>query len=61
MSKVLRHADPKLKAEVYADLGLTLTYHPAERRVAVEVDSSLACSKVRVGGGDLNSPLGRDG
>ena len=50
MARVLRRADPKLKAEVYADLGLTLTYHPDQRKVAVEADPSIACAKVRVGG-----------
>jgi hypothetical protein len=36
LSAVIGAADPALKAEVYADLGLRLTYRPAEDLVAVE-------------------------
>jgi site-specific DNA recombinase len=46
---VLARADPMLKAEVYADLGVTLTYRPANETVAVTALPML--SKVRVGGG----------
>jgi hypothetical protein len=35
--QVLRDADPADKAEVYSRLGLTLTYHPQNRLVKVEV------------------------
>ena len=34
--QVLHDADPADKAEVYGRLGLTLTYHPNEKRVAAE-------------------------
>ena len=33
---LLAGADPKRRATVYADLGLTLTYHPGEDRVDVQ-------------------------
>ena len=46
---VLAEADPSLKAAVYADLGVTLTYRPANETVAVAAQPML--SKVRVGGG----------
>jgi site-specific DNA recombinase len=45
---VLADADPSLKAAVYADLGVTLTYRPASETVAVAAQPML--SKVRVGG-----------
>jgi site-specific DNA recombinase len=34
--QVLKNADPADKAEVYSQLGLTLTYHPQDRRVEAE-------------------------
>ena len=45
---VLRDADPADKAELYAELGLNLTYHP-DGRVAVEALPRGV--EVRVGGG----------
>jgi hypothetical protein len=36
MREVLAEADPALKAKVYADLGIRLTYKPKERTVLVE-------------------------
>lgn len=48
MVAVLRDADPADKAAVYADLGISLTYHPDGR---VLVESRPPCSQVRVGGG----------
>ena len=36
MRKVLAKADPELKGEINAGLGIRLTYKPAERIVAVE-------------------------
>jgi hypothetical protein len=56
LAAVLAKADPRVKAEACAGLGLRMTYHPAERRVAVEVDPSLPCSKVRVGGASCTIP-----
>ncbi|HEV8419879.1 MAG TPA: hypothetical protein VGR13_00845, partial [Actinomycetota bacterium] len=47
---VLRAAEPQKKAELYGDLGLTLTYQPNGRRVLVEADLSRV-RMVRVGGG----------
>jgi hypothetical protein len=46
---VLAGAEPRLKAEVYGDLGITVTYRPAQDTVAVTALPML--SKVRVGGG----------
>jgi site-specific DNA recombinase len=48
VTKVLSAADPNLKAEVYSDLGLRLTYRPAENLVSVEAAPGAAG---RVGGG----------
>jgi hypothetical protein len=47
---VLEQAQPAAKAELYASLGLQLTYRPAQALVAVEA-TPVACAKVRVGGG----------
>jgi hypothetical protein len=41
-------ADPKLKAEVHTDIGLRLTYRPAETLVSVK---AAPCAAGRVGGG----------
>jgi len=48
MTKVLAQADPELKAQVYADLGIRLEYRPEERIVGVEVPLG-ACATARVG------------
>jgi hypothetical protein len=48
MTKVLAQADPDLKAQVYADLGIRLKYRPEERIVGVEVPLG-ACATARVG------------
>jgi site-specific DNA recombinase len=39
---VLREADPADKAEIYTQLGLRLTYHPADQTVRTEVHISPA-------------------
>jgi site-specific DNA recombinase len=39
---VLRDADPADKAEIYTQLGLRLTYHPADQTVRTEVHISPA-------------------
>ena len=39
---VLREADPADKAEIYTQLGLRLTYHPADQTVRTEVQISPA-------------------
>ena len=46
--EMLANADLKAKAAVYADLGLTLAYRPAERVVLAETRSVYVA---RVGGG----------
>jgi DNA invertase Pin-like site-specific DNA recombinase len=46
---VLEEAQPRKKAELYASLGLQLTYRPAQDLVADEANP-VACAKVRVGG-----------
>jgi site-specific DNA recombinase len=51
MAQVLSEAEPKDKAEVYAGLGISLTYHPDQRRVVAEVRPPIACRTERVGGG----------
>lgn len=51
MRRVLAEADPARKAEAYADLGLTLVYHPDRRVCAASVTLADPCSTVRVGGG----------
>ena len=48
---VLRNADARDKAEIYAQLGLTLTYQHNEPRVVVEARPDEACTKQRVRGG----------
>jgi hypothetical protein len=48
---MLAEADPKLKAAVYADLGITLTYRPEDRVVVAESRPVAACTNERVGGG----------
>jgi site-specific DNA recombinase len=50
VTRVLRRADPEKKADLYASLGLGLTYLPDQRKVRVEVDLTRG-DKVRVGGG----------
>lgn len=47
MVAVLAEADPADKATVYAELGISMTYHPDGR---VLVESRPACSRVSVGG-----------
>ncbi len=51
--QVLKDADSADKAEVYSQLGLTLTYHPNEKRVVGEARPAImyvgACPR-----GDLN-------
>ncbi len=48
ITAVLGTAEPRLKAEVYAELGLTVSYDPASRMVAAE---ARPCATERVGGG----------
>jgi hypothetical protein len=48
MVAVLRDTNPADKATVYAELGISMTYHPDGR---VLVESRPPCSQVSVGGG----------
>ena len=50
---VLANADPTLKAEIYADLGLRMIYQPAEELVLV---SASPCVPQRVSEGGLEPP-----
>ena len=49
VASVLATADPKLKAEVYAELGVSIRYEPERRLVIAEARP--ACTKRGVGGG----------
>jgi hypothetical protein len=51
IAAVLATADPKLKAEVYEELGITVKYDPTRRLVSVESRPPSACTTVSVGGG----------
>jgi hypothetical protein len=47
----LAEADPKLKAQVYEELGVTVTYDPDRRVAKLESRPQIAWAKVSVGGG----------
>jgi site-specific DNA recombinase len=49
--KMLAKADPALKAEVYAGLGLHVEWRPSEQLIAAEIWLADACTTARVGGG----------
>jgi hypothetical protein len=49
IASVLATADPKLKAEVYAELGVRVAYDHERRVVKVEARPANACAKGRVG------------
>jgi len=49
--QVLATADPKLKAEVYAELGVSVTYDHERRLVSVEAGPPGPCTTERVGEG----------
>jgi hypothetical protein len=51
MAQVLTETDPKDKADLYSELGISLTYHPDQRKVVVEACPPIACRTERVGGG----------
>ncbi len=53
MAQVLAEADPKDKAEVYADLGIAVTYDPDQRKVVAEARPSSVCNRT-CRRGDLN-------
>jgi hypothetical protein len=52
--RVIHDADPADKADLYAQLGLTLTYRPQKRLVEASVTPSLHMCKGFVSEGDLN-------
>jgi len=49
IASVLATADPKLKAEVYAELGVSVAYDHERRLVSVEARPGNACANGRVG------------
>jgi site-specific DNA recombinase len=51
IAAVLATADPKLKAEAYAELGISVTFDPVTRIVAAESRPEGACTTECVGGG----------
>ena len=52
--QVLKDADPADKAEIYSRLGLTLTYHPNEKRVVAEARPASIMYVGACPRGDLN-------
>ncbi|MGH3251922.1 MAG: recombinase family protein [Trebonia sp.] len=52
--QVLKDADPADKAEIYSQLGLTLTYHPNEKRVVAEARPASIMYVGACPRGDLN-------
>jgi site-specific DNA recombinase len=52
--QVLKDADPADKAEIYGQLGLTLTYHPDEKRVVAEARPASIMYVGACPRGDLN-------
>jgi hypothetical protein len=59
-ASVLATADPKLKAEVYAELGVNVSYNHERRVVHVETRPKNACATGRVGEGitPISTPTG---
>jgi site-specific DNA recombinase len=51
IAAVLATADPKLKTEVYEELGISVTYDPTRRVAKLESRPQVAWAKVSVGGG----------
>jgi len=53
LDRLLERANPKERANVFADLGVTLTYQPDRDLVEVQAVPALdrACAKDGVGGG----------
>jgi site-specific DNA recombinase len=44
LMQVIKDADPADKAEIYSQLGLTLTYHPNEKRSWPKPDPPRLCT-----------------
>ena len=53
IASVLADADPKLKAQLYDELGITVRYDPSTRVVLAQSRPQIACATVSVGGGTL--------
>ena len=51
MVDLLQTAEPAVKAELYAELGVRIAYDPRTRRAAVKVQPAAPCSSERVRGG----------
>jgi hypothetical protein len=51
MAQVLSEAVPTDKADVYAALGITVTYNPVQRLISAEARPFEPCTTERVGGG----------
>jgi hypothetical protein len=47
---VLADADPKLQAQLYEELGITVRYDPPTRIVVAQAGQQIACATVSVGG-----------
>jgi site-specific DNA recombinase len=56
LARVVRDADTSDKAEIYAQLGLTLTYQPGRRLVEATIQPSLNMPKGLVSEGGLEPP-----
>ncbi len=52
---ILRTADPADNADLYAQLGLRLTYQPGQRTVTVRSEIGQTCTKGSCPSGDLNT------
>jgi hypothetical protein len=51
ITAALADADPNPKAEVYGELGITVTYDPVGHVAKLEARPQIAWAKVSVGGG----------
>jgi hypothetical protein len=53
LARVVREADPADRADIYAKLGLTLTYQPGERLVEATIKPGLSMRRGFVSEGEL--------
>ena len=56
LARVVREADPADRADIYAKLGLTLTYQPGERLLEATIKPGLTMRKGFVSEGGLEPP-----
>ena len=54
ITSVLTAAEPRLKAEAYAELGISITFDPMTRVISVESRPEWACRTERVGGASIS-------